>query len=284
MQVLDLRLKGVDVAGDLATEGVELSGIGRALDRRRAIVLLAFEHDDVLFQTLDGGARVALLLQSGDVGAEAFQLSVELFIVCRGTFQRGHIADQDFDLGLQLRVHRLVLSALGSDLRQALVQIGGLRGHLRQTFIQVRSLTNHALLLLALVLQLAFQLLDLHLQRFTVAGDVGLAGDNLAGNILQAPRRFLTDARETFLGRHQLLFHQRNLLKAPPGQARESKKQRPDQRPQRTGARRLDLGHRRCTRMHGGASGRRKIIVVEDVCTQARYIIEVVVGIVTHGH
>jgi hypothetical protein len=36
--------------------------------------------------------------------------------------------------------------------------------------------------------------------------------------------------------------------------------------------------------MHGGAGGGWKIIVIEDVSAQARYIIEVVVGIVTHGH
>ncbi|MNI77972.1 hypothetical protein D3C73_1343080 [compost metagenome] len=160
-----------------------------------------------------------------------------------------------------------------------------MRGHLRQALVQVRGLAGNALLLLALILQAAFQLLDLQLQRFAVRSNVGLAGDHLAGNVLQAPRRILTDACETFLGCHQLLLHQRDLLETPPGQARESEEQRADQGPQRAGARRPDLDHRRRARMHRGARGRWKIIiVVEDIGPQARHIVEVVVGIVTHGH
>ena len=45
----------------------------------RAVVLLAFEHDDFLLQTIDRGARVALLLQRRDIGAEAFELRIEAF-------------------------------------------------------------------------------------------------------------------------------------------------------------------------------------------------------------
>ncbi|VVN41999.1 hypothetical protein PS639_05425 [Pseudomonas fluorescens] len=294
---MNLRLQGVDVARDLATEGVEFGGRG-ALRRTRTIVLLALEHNHVLFQTVDGSARVALLLQCGDVGAEAFQLNVNLAGVGRGTFQRGQFTVQRFDLRLQLGVGALMFSVLGDHLRQSFVQLGVLGGHLRQSLIQLGSLRSHlrqalvqlgglagdTLLLPALVLKFAFQLFDLQFQGFAVAADVGLAGDHLAGNVLQAPRRVLADTGEAFLSRHQLLFHQRDLLKAPPGKAGERKEQGANQRPQRAGARTFDLGHGRWARTHRVASGGHKIIVVEAVGTQARYIVEVVVGIVTHGH
>ncbi|MCY1425025.1 hypothetical protein D9M71_408040 [compost metagenome] len=236
-----------------------------------------------MLETLDSSAWVALFLQRGDIGAQALQLCIEFFSVRRGTFQGGQFSTQGFDLGLQLRIGRLMFGVLGIQLRQALVQFGGLRGHLCQSLVQVRGLAGNTLLLGVLVLELAFQLADLQLQGLAVGVDTGLAGNNLSGNILQAPCRFLTDSREAFLGRHQLLFHQGDLLKAPPGQARERKEQRPDQRPQGTGTRRLDLHHRRRARMHDRAGGGRKV-VIENVCTQARYIIEVVVGIVSHGH
>ncbi|MNX65011.1 hypothetical protein D3C86_960520 [compost metagenome] len=236
-----------------------------------------------MLKTFDGSARVALLFQRDNIGAQAFQLCIEFFSVGRGTFQGGQFSAQGFDLGLQLRIGRLMFGVLGSQLHQTLVQFAGLRGHLCQSLVQVRGLAGNTLLLGALVLELAFQLADLQFQGLAVSGDIGLAGNNLSGNILQAPCRFLTDPREAFLGRHQLLFHQGDLLKAPPGQARERKEQRPDQRPQGTGTRRLDLHHRRRARMHDRAGSGRKI-VIENVCTQARYIVEVVVGIVTHGH
>ncbi|MCY1439172.1 hypothetical protein D9M71_553960 [compost metagenome] len=210
-------------------------------------------------------------------------MRIEFLGIRRGIFQRGQFTAQGFDLLLHLRIGLLLLGVLGGYLGQAFVQFAGLRGHLRQALVQVRGLAGDAHLLFALVLQLVFQLFDLQLQRFAVAGDVSLAGDHLAGNILQAPRRFFTDSRKAFLGCHQLLLHQRNLLEAPPGKACEGKEQGADQCPQRAGTRRLDLHHWWRARVHGGAGALREIII-EDVCTQARYIVEVIVGIVTHGH
>ncbi|MNZ64478.1 hypothetical protein D3C78_826470 [compost metagenome] len=213
-----------------------------------------------------------MFLQGRNVGAEALELSLDFAGVGRRVLECRHVSTQDLELALQLSIDATLLGALGDDLRQALVQ--------------VHRLPHHALLLLALLQQLAFQLPDLQLERFAVVGDMGLAGYDLAGNILQTPGRFFTDPGEAFLSGHQLLLHQRNLLEAPPGKANECKEQCTDQCPQRPGTRPLDL--RRRARMHAGAlagSGRaREVVVIEAVRAQARYIIEVVVCIVTHGH
>jgi hypothetical protein len=54
-----------------------------------------------------------------------------------------------------------------------------------------------------------------------------LAGVDLATDRLQAPGRFFTDAGKAFLGRHQLLLHQRDLLKAPPAQPGQAMNEAP---------------------------------------------------------
>ena len=161
-------------------------------------------------------------------------------------------------------------------------QVGRAGGHLRQALVQLARLAGNADLLLALLLQLRFQLLDLQLERFAAVVHVGFAGDHLAGNVLQTPRRFFTDARKAFLRGNQLLAHQGDLLKAPPGKARKGDQQRAHQCPQRAGRGALDLDHRRIARAHGGSGCRLEIIIVPDVSPQAGNVVEIVFSIVTH--
>ena len=75
LQVLHLGLEGVDVAHHLGAEGVELGGIA-ALGR--AVVELAAQYQQVILDTLDRLARVALLLQRRDIAAEGLELLVGL--------------------------------------------------------------------------------------------------------------------------------------------------------------------------------------------------------------
>ena len=159
---------------------------------------------------------------------------------------------------------------------------------LLKAFVQLTLLAHHsALLLLALLKEFFFKLLDLQLQRFAAAVEGGFTGHHFAGDGLQAPRRFFADACKAFLGGHQLLLHHRQLLKTPPRQPGKRQQDRAEQCPQRASGGRLDLDHRGVARIHRGAfSGTGwggQFIVVIDRGSQGRDIIEVVAGIVTHG-
>jgi hypothetical protein len=140
-------------------------------------------------------------------------------------------------------------------------------------------------LLLAQLGQAIFQLLDLQLECLAAAGDVGLGGHHLAGNILNSSGRLLADAREAFLGRHQALLHQADLLQAPPAQAGQGETQRANQRPQRTGT--GALGH--CSLAAGDTAAARSGLltrlgeILTALRSQAGQIVEFVVGVVTHG-
>ena len=202
-----------------------------------------------------------MFLQGRHIGGQTLGLG----LCCR---EAGDSVSKGLHLALQLGIGRCQFGGAGTHLGQAAVQFGGL--------------TRDAQLLLALFLQLGFELLDLQLQRFAAVVHIGFAGHDLAGNRLQAPRRFLADAGKAFLGGNQLLAHQGNLLEAPPGQARKGDQQRTDQCPQRTSAGALDLDHGRRSRTHRRRGGRHEIIVIPKVGPQAGNVVEVVFSIVTH--
>ncbi len=67
--MLDLRLQGVDVTGDLAAEGVELGSAA-------ALILLALEYEHVLLQAIDGRIGGGSF-QGGDVGTDALELGIQ---------------------------------------------------------------------------------------------------------------------------------------------------------------------------------------------------------------
>src|SRR5690606_2730384 len=151
-------------------------------------------------------------------------------------------------------------------------------------FVQ-RGLRGSALLLLLAQLgQAILQLLDLQLERLAAAGDAGFGRHHLAGNILNTSGRLLTDTGEAFLGRHQALLHQADLLQAPPAPAGQGKTQRTDQCPQRPGAgafgRRLAAGDT-------AAAYSRLLARLGEILAalrgQAGQVVELVVGVVTHG-
>jgi hypothetical protein len=90
---------------------------------------------------------------------------------------------------------------------------------------------------------------------------------------------FFADAGEAFLGRHQLLLHQRDLLEAPPAKARQGDERGAEQCPER--------------RRAGTASGflaaahhvrRHQFVIVMGAGTQGRHVIVVIVSMVTHGY
>ena len=154
-------------------------------------------------------------------------------------------------------------------LGHSLLLFTGIGQHLLQALTQVAGLPGYALL----------QLAQLQLQRLAAGINTGLAGLNLATDRLQAPGCFFTDAGKALLGRHQLLLHQRDLLEAPPAQARQRDERSAKQRPQRpragtTGGFLPAAHHVR----------RYQFVIINGARPQGRHIIVVIVSMVTHGY
>src|SRR3990167_7888522 len=275
LQVQYLRLQGADIAGHLRTEGVKLS---RAAASGTGFQI-AFQHQQVLLDTGNGLVGVALFLQRINFAAQPGQFLVEFALPGQRAFQGGLLIFQ----------HRL----FGAEFVEDTFQLGiptflafQLRGQLLKALALLAILPTDALLLLTQLSQLAFQLLDLQFQRFTATGDRRLGGHHLAGNILNSPSRLLADARETLLSGNKLLFHQADLLKAPPAKPAQGDHQGANQGPEwactgrlhRCGSRRTTIGRAaRWLRLLGGI-----VIVIAVVSPQAGHVIEFVVGIVTH--
>ena len=104
-----------------------------------------------------------MFLQGRHIGGQALALG----LCCR---EAGDRVSEGLHLALQLGIGRCQLGVAGAHLGQAAVQFGGL--------------TGDAQLLLALLLQLGFQLLDLQLQGFATVVHIRFAGHDLAGNRL----------------------------------------------------------------------------------------------------
>ncbi|MNN26539.1 hypothetical protein D3C81_1400450 [compost metagenome] len=159
-----------------------------------------------------------------------------------------------------------------------LLLLAGIGQYLLQTLAQVTRLPGYPLLLLALLGQAGLQLADLQLERLTAGAGRALSGSDLATDRLQAPRCFLANARKALLSGHQLLLHQRDLLKAPPAEPGQRDERRSQQCPQRarTGGPDGLLAVARHTR-------RQQFVIIRSAGTQRWHIIKIVVGIVTHG-
>src|SRR5690606_13139136 len=156
--------------------------------------------------------------------------------------------------------------------------------HLFDPLVQ-RGLRGSALLLLLAQLgQAILQLLDLQLERLAAAGDAGFGRHRLAGSLLNASGRFRADTGDALLGRPQALLHQADLSQAPPAQAGQGKAQRTDQCPQRPGA--GAFGRHLAAGDPAAAYSRllaRLCEILAALRGQAGQVVELVVGVVTHG-
>ena len=87
LQIGDLPLHGIDGAGDLSPEGVELGGVDRVWRGRRPIVQLTAQHQDVLLQPADRLTLVTALLQRSGVVARAVDPAGQLALLVQGRFE-----------------------------------------------------------------------------------------------------------------------------------------------------------------------------------------------------
>lgn len=194
---------------------------------------------------------------------------------CKG-FQLLLFGGQCLQLAVQLR----------DQLRRAFLLGLEITGQLVEAFALAAELVAHIGLLAFLAAEFLLQLLDLQAQRLAFAGDAGLAGDHLAANVVEAPGGFLADPYEAFLGRHQLLFHQADLLVAPPTHPGEGDQHRPEQGPERAGRGRtalLGVDDPALLRFVDVPRVVAEFITVGSIGGQAGHIVEFVESIVTHG-
>src|SRR5690606_22437378 len=195
LQVLHLALQGIDVAGHLRAEGVELGG-GPSGGAALALQLVA-QQRQFLLQTLDGLRRV-LFFQGLQVGTQTLELRTEL--VLRFTL-RVQLGFQPLDLTWRGALEGAQLDAQSLEALIELVGNYALRLQLAiQCFDALVLLSCLNLNLPAHGFKLAIQLAHLQLQGLGAGGHCTFRGDHLARDVLNATGRLLTDAGETFLG------------------------------------------------------------------------------------